>query len=75
MNTLAPSFNWIVFILAVTRTIITAWMSLNFSQIRQLTTEFVALEHLKNQYIVSGHSSVFIFDRIFFILAGDKDLH
>ena len=53
MAYLAPS----VFIgsssfLQVTRTIIKVWMSLNFDQIRQLTTELAVLERLKNQYIM-----------------------
>ena len=37
-------------LLQVKRTCIKAWMSLNFSQILQLTTGLAALEHIKNQY-------------------------
>ena len=45
MNTLAPSvLNRSFF--HVIRTTIRAWMSSNFGQIRQLTTELAALEHL-----------------------------
>ena len=53
MNTLAPSFLiGLSSFLQVTRTIIKAWMSLNFGQIRQLTTELAALERLKNHCIM-----------------------
>ena len=44
-------------------------MSWNFYQIPALTLELSALEHLKN-----GHLT-FIFDWIFFILAGYEDIH
>ena len=37
--------------LQVTRTTIKAWVSLNFCQIHQLSTEVGALECLKNQFI------------------------
>ena len=46
-------------------------MSLNFGQIPPLTTELAALERLKNRHHVI---SVDI-DRIFFKLAGNKDMH
>ena len=49
-------------------------MSSNFDQIRPLTAELSALECLKNQYILCcGHSSIFVFQWIFFILAGNKN--
>ena len=48
MTTLAPSiFNGSSLFLQVTRTTIKAWMSLNFSQIKQLLAELAALECLK----------------------------
>ena len=50
-----------------------AWAGLNFNQIRQLTTELLALERLQNQCICFEHSSAFIFDWAFFILAGNED--
>ena len=49
------------------RTTIKAWISLNFGKIPLLTSELAALERQKNY-----HSSSFIFDWIFFILAGNK---
>ena len=53
-----------------------AWMSSNFGQIPIPTPELSALAHLKNCCIMFFvHSSAFIFDRIFFILAGYKDFH
>ena len=61
-----------------TKTTIKAWMSLNFGQIPLLTTGLAALEHLKNQFIMFStfdHSSAFIFDWIFLILAGNEDSH
>ena len=39
----------ILLIILVMRTCINVWMSSNFGQIRQLTTEIAALEHLKNR--------------------------
>ena len=48
-----------------------AWMSSNFGQIPIPTREISALARLKN----CVHSSAFIFDRIFFILAGNEDIH
>ena len=51
MNTLASSFLiGSSSFLQVTRTIIKAWMSMNFGQIQRLTTELAALEHLKDLY-------------------------
>ena len=61
--------------LQVTRITTISWMSLNFVQIRPLTAELSALECLKNQYLCCGHSSIFVFQWIFFILAGNKDNH
>ena len=69
VTTLAPSFlnQSSSFLqssfLQVTRTCMKAWMSSNFGQIPTPTPE------------LSAHSSAFIFDRIFFILAGNKDIH
>ena len=57
--------------LQVTRTIIKAWMSLNFVGISPLTAELAALERLKKT-IKLVSTSVFIFVWIFFILAGNK---
>ena len=48
-------------------------MSLNFGGISPLTAEFAALERLKKYLLACYHSSAFIFDWIFFILAGNKD--
>ena len=48
-------------------------MRLNFNQIRSLTTELPTLERLKINIQCCEHSSVFIFDWIYFILAGSKD--
>ena len=52
-----------------------AWMSSNFGQIPTPTPELSALSRLKNCCKMLCHSSAFIFDRIFFILAGNKDIH
>ena len=54
------------------RTYIKAYMSLNFGQIPQLTTELAALEHLKNR---CHHVISVDIDPIFFKLAGNKDMH
>ena len=62
-------------VLQVTWTTIKAWMSLNFGPIPPLTTELAALEHLKIDVQSCDHSSAFIFDWIFFILAGNEDNH
>ena len=49
MTTLVPSFsNGSSSFLQVTRSIIKAWMGLNFSKILSLTSELAALEHVKN---------------------------
>ena len=55
-------------------------MSSNLSQFQPCTAELVALERLKNHYRLTReksceHSSAFIFDWIFFILIGNKDMH
>ena len=55
------------------RTIIKAWMSSKFDGIPPLTSEYAALERLKNQTISLLSSSAFNFNWIFFILAGNKD--
>ena len=48
MTTLVPSYlDGSSSLLEVTRAIISAWTSLNFSKIPSLTTELAALEHLK----------------------------
>ena len=62
VSPLAPSFLIGSSYLQVTRTTIISRTSSNFGQIRPRTAEFAALEH----------SSAFIFDRIFFILAGNQ---
>ena len=62
--------------LQVMRTTIKAWMSLSFGQIPSLTTELAALERLKkNNVYCCDHSSAFIFDWFFFILAGNEYSH
>ena len=74
MATLAPSFLFgSSLFLKVTRTSITSRMSSNFDQIRPLTAELSALECLKISIWCCGHSSIFVFQWIFFILAGNKD--
>ena len=65
-------FVWIFVILA--RACLNACLSWNFAQIRPLTMELSALEHLKNRHITCGQSSSFIFDWIFLILAGNKNM-
>ena len=59
------------------RTTIEAWMSLNFVKIPShiFILELAPLEHLKNNIYCCDHSSSFIFEWIFFILAGNKDNH
>ena len=60
--------------LQVTRTTIKAWMSSNFGGIPPLTSELAALERLKkSNYKFVRTLAPFIFDQIFFILAGNKD--
>ena len=49
-----------------------AWTSSNFNLIPQPTSELSALARLKN---CCEHSSAYIFDWIFFILAGNEDIH
>ena len=56
-----------------TRPTIKAWMSLNFGPTPPPTTELTALEHLKIDVKSCDHSSAFIFDWSFFILAGNED--
>ena len=76
MNTLAPSFlNQSSSFLQVMRTCMKVWMSSNFGQISTPTPELSALAHLKNCCIMLDHCSAFIFDRIFFILAGNEDIY
>ena len=59
--------------LEVTRTSITSRTSSNFDQVRPLTAELSALECLKINILCCGHSSIFVFQWIFCILAGNKD--
>ena len=47
-----------------------AWMSSNFNQMPPPTPEVSALARLK---ICCEHSSVYIFDWIFFIFSGNED--
>ena len=54
------------------RTYIKAYMSLNLGQIPPLTTEFAALERLKNR---CHHVISVDIDPTFFKLAGNKDMH
>ena len=73
MTTLVPSFlNGSSLFLQVTRTAIKAWMSLNFEQIQQLTTELPALECLKNQFI---HFFSVAIDLTIFKLVDKKEMH
>ena len=65
--------------LQVMRTCISR-MSLNFGQIRLLTTELAAFERLKIPHrLIMGkwccHASLFIFDRIIIKVAGNQDRH
>ena len=50
-------------------------MGLNFGKIPSLTSELAALECVKINEKCCDRSSAFIFDWIFFILAGKKDAH
>ena len=52
-----------------------ARMSSNFGQIPTPTPELSALARLKIAVQCCDHSSAFIFDWIFFILAGNEDIH
>ena len=69
--------------LQVTRTCIKARMSSNFGQIMPLNTELTAIERIENEkspYTYNGRDDVntlaiSFFDGIFFILAGDEDMH
>ena len=75
MTTLVPSFlDGSSSFLQVTRTIIKAWNGLNFGLIPSPSTELAALERLKSQYCCD-HSSSFIVDWIFFILADNEKSH
>ena len=50
MTTLVPTFSkGSSSFLQVSRSAMKAWMGLNFSKIPSLTSEIVALEHVKNQ--------------------------
>ena len=81
MATLAPSF--LIrssSFLQVTRTTKTSRMSSNFNQIRLRTAELGDTERLEKFLITYNGRNVvatiaFIFDLIFFILAGIKDIH
>ena len=80
VSTLVPSFLiGSSSFLQVTRTSIIFRTSSNVSKIRPRTAELAALERLKKILIdlywgkSCLHSSSFIFDWIFFILAGNKD--
>ena len=73
MTTLVPSFlNGSSSFLQVTRTTIKAWMTLNFYQIQQLTTELAALECLKNQCL---HFFSVPIDLIFFKLPDKEEMY
>ena len=65
--------DWIFFILAGNEDNYKSLDELNFGRILPLTSELAALERLKKRHIILLHSSAFIFDRIFFILAGIED--
>ena len=73
VTTLVPSFlNGSSSFLQITRPTMKAWMGLNFGKIPSLTSELAALERQKINELCCDHSSSFIFDWIFFILAGNK---
>ena len=59
--------------LEVTKTSIISRMSSNFNQIRPLTAELSVPECLKINSFCCGHSSIFVFQWFFFVLAGNKD--
>ena len=79
MTTLVPSFliGSSLFLL-VMRTIIKAWMGSKLGSVRRRNYEFAALERLEKIPIdlkwekSCYHSCTFIFQWIFFILAGNK---
>ena len=76
MNTLAPSFLYeSSSFLQVTRTCMKAWMSSNFGQIPPPNPELSALGRLKKSMYNVVNTLVPIFDRIFFIFAGNEDIH
>ena len=76
MNTLAPSFfNESSSFLQVTRTCMKAWMSSNLGQITTATPELSAVARLKNCCIMLCPLFRLHFNRIFFILAGNEDIH
>ena len=58
--------------LQVTRTDIKSLRGSNSDQIRPVTVELLVLERLKK---CCEHDSACIFDRIFFHLAGNEDMH
>ena len=73
MTTLVPSFlGGSSSFLQITRPTIKAWMGMNFGKIPSLTLELAALERQKIHEKCCDYSSSFIFDWIFFILAGNK---
>ena len=75
LSTLAPSFLMgSSSFLQVTRTTIKSRMSSKFGQIRPRTVELAALERLKNRCKCCDHS-IIIFDRIFFMFAGNEVNH
>ena len=59
--------------LQVTRITTISWMSLNFDPIRPLAAELSALEFFKKSIFCCGHSSIFVFQWIFLILAGNQN--
>ena len=59
----------------VTRTSIKAWMSSNLGIIPPLTLKLITLERLKKRHIILLALLRLIFDRIFFILAGNQDIY
>ena len=74
MATLAPSILiGSLSYLEVTRIAIRSRMSSNFSQIRPLLQSYLPLSVWKINIMCCGHSSIFVFQWIFLILAGNKD--
>ena len=76
MTTLVPSFlDGSSSFLQITRPTIKAWKGFNFRKIPSLTSELAAIERQKINELCCDHSSSFIFDWIFFILAGNKETY
>ena len=77
----APIFDRIFFILSGNEDNHKVWTEFNLGQIGPRAAELAALERIKTIPIdllwekCCGHSSEFIFNWVFFILAGNKHMH